>query len=42
MDPEDEELVEKLKTQRYKELTGTMMDKLWRSSAEDPEKKKAE
>jgi hypothetical protein len=30
-----------MKNQKYKELTGAMMDKLWRSSADDPEKKKA-
>jgi hypothetical protein len=37
--PEDDsELINKLKNQQYEGLTGSMMDQLWTSCAEDPEK----
>lgn len=42
MDPEDEKIIDKLKNQKFKELTGAMLDQLWTNSAEDPDKKKSE
>lgn len=40
IDPEDEELIKKLKSQQYKEFTGAILDALWKNCTEDPEKKK--
>jgi hypothetical protein len=42
IEPEDEELIQKLKSQQFKEFTGSMMDQLWKNCAEDPAKKKEE